>query len=141
MSCGWLLGDVQVAAKSVEYGLAGGEHGRKRDRVPLSDERYGDLAEELSNKGWGVIPATDGKATRIPWKRYQREQPNWLERKRWREKFRDGGVMLPFGPVNDCVIGVDNDEDDGDRAAGINETIAEVLGPSPVIRVGRWPRT
>jgi hypothetical protein len=95
----------------------------------------------LLTGGWGVFPADRGKGTSIRWKPYQRRHPYYVEVSRWQREHPTAGVALPFGPANGDTIGCDLDTDDPIEAAQMNEIVNCVFGPSPIVRVGQWPRT
>lgn len=101
-------------------------------------ERFSNVAEPLLRKGWSPIPCT-GKAPWVPWKEYLHRQPSDLEVRAWSMDYPTANTAIVLGTVPG-VVAVDFDEDDVVEAMRLGEAADEILGPSPVVRVGRYPR-
>lgn len=102
----------------------------------------GSFGMRLWESGWsfipveGKLPVWDGRQ-RLRWKPYQDRPPTENEVLDWVKGFPNAGVALV---LQRGQIAFDFDEDDPDSAAGLGEIADEIFGPSPIQRVGRWPR-
>lgn len=97
------------------------------------------VAEQLLNKGWVPVPCR-GKEPSVAWKEFQRRQPSHLEVLAWARAFPSANTAVVMGPITKLVA-FDFDADDGSEAMRLYDIAEEILGPSPVVRVGRFPRT
>ncbi len=103
---------------------------------------FGAQAERLRDMGWSsIIPLRPGlKAPAIAgWERFSEAPPTDEQVAAWSHQFAGGGIGLAFGP--DRVIGVDLDYLDAVKATEARSITERVLGPTPVIRIGRSPKS
>ena len=103
---------------------------------------FGRLAHTLRDMGWGaLIPLVPGekRPAILQWERYNELAPSDLLIDHWAKTHPHSGIGLAFGP--DRVIASDLDFLDPDKAATARAINDEHLGPSPMIRIGRAPKT
>ena len=103
---------------------------------------FGRLAHTLRDMGWGaLIPLAPGEKRPAisQWERYNEHAPSDLLIDHWAKTHPHSGIGLAFGP--DRVIASDLDFLDPDKAATARAINDEHLGPSPMIRIGRAPKT
>ena len=99
------------------------------------------FASMLCDQGWrAIIPLRAGeKRPAIPgWQRFNRKPPDDAQIGEWIRKHPDGGVGLAYGPDN--VVGVDLDWVDPATAAAAWGITCDILGPTPLIRIGLPPK-
>ncbi len=103
---------------------------------------FGAQAERLRDMGWSsIIPLRPGlKAPAIAgWERFNEAPPTDEQVAAWSHQFAGGGIGLAFGP--DRVVAVDLDYLDAVKATEARSIAERVLGPTPVIRIGRSPKS
>lgn len=103
---------------------------------------YGAQAERLRDMGWSsIIPLRPGqKAPAInAWERFNEAPPTDEQVAAWALQFAGGGIGLAFGP--DRVVAVDLDYLDAVKATEARSITERVLGTTPMIRIGRLPKT
>lgn len=105
-----------------------------------STEGFSEVGRRYYQRGYTAFPV-EGKTAITPWKRFQRRQPYLHEVDAWERNFPSAGTAIAFGPGNNGLVGLDLDFDQPSEAATANEIADEILGRSPINRVGRWPRT
>ena len=105
-----------------------------------STEGFAAVGRRYYQRGYTAFPV-DGKTAITSWKRFQRRQPYLHEINAWERNFPSAGTAVAFGPGNNGLVGLDIDLDEPSEAAAANEIADEILGRSPVTRVGRWPRS
>lgn len=107
----------------------------------MNEQCYSAVAERLLSNGWSPLPF-DGKrpCEGVRWREYQQRQPSHLEVLAWEHAYPKANVGGVMGPVAG-VVGLDIDADEPPEAMQLNDIADEVFGPSPVVRVGRYPRT
>ena len=101
---------------------------------------FGDLAERLHDTGWPApIPLRPrSKAPLIAgWTRYNAAPVAAATLAAWVRRYPDAGIGHPAGHG---IAFVDLDEDDPARATRLKALVREVLGDTPLRRVGRPPR-
>lgn len=101
-----------------------------------------DLAPVLYDRGWrSIVPIWFcQKRPAIPaWNELADRSAMQEEIEQWRLQNGGGGVGLVFG--NDPVIGIDLDWSDEATAREAYATTTTLLGPTPLVRVGDWPKT
>ncbi|HVO24171.1 MAG TPA: bifunctional DNA primase/polymerase, partial [Candidatus Margulisiibacteriota bacterium] len=104
----------------------------------IDEDSYGSLAPTLCERGWFPIPAA-GKEPCIRWEEYERRQPSALEVLGWARQFPTANIALVLGPAAG-VVALDFDADDGAEAMRLGDIADEIFEPSPIVRVGRYPR-
>jgi len=106
---------------------------------------YGEIALALLDKGWpsiptnGKLPAKISAKRRLRWGKFQRRYPTRAEVETFARRWPDAGTAIPGGVAG--VVFLDLDTDDAQQAATYSEIAADVFGPSPIVRIGRWPRS
>jgi putative DNA primase/helicase len=98
-------------------------------------------APRLRERGWqSLLPLHSPGKRPIPsaWERHNLVPPNDAEIGAWAAHFPTAGIGLAVGP--DRVLGVDLDFLDPGKADTARGIALEVLGPTPMIRVGLPPK-
>jgi len=104
---------------------------------------YADNAEALLRRGWNPIPG-DGKLPAVDdgeplrWGPYAKRHAYAHEVLRWAELVPWANVLIPMGRG---IVAVDLDTDDQGDAERYQAAADDILGPSPLVRIGRAPRT
>lgn len=102
---------------------------------------FKDLAPALRTMGWRAIiplvprekrPAVEG------WEKFNLKPPADAQIEQWRKTFPNGGVGLAYGP--DKVVGIDLDWTDRATAETAWRITLDILGPTPLVRIGRAPK-
>jgi hypothetical protein len=100
------------------------------------------LAPKLRDMGWkSLIPLHNpGKRPIISgWETYSQSEPTGFEINQWGKRYPDAGIGLVSGP--DCVLAVDLDFMDPAKITRALHAANETLGATPLVRVGRPPKT
>jgi hypothetical protein len=100
---------------------------------------YARLAEKLADTGWSncipLIPGT--KRSLVPWRVHRVFAVAEEQHAEWARRFPDAGVGYVIEPL---VVAVEADVLDVVIAARLGALADCVLGPSPLIRIGRPPK-
>ena len=99
-------------------------------------------APRLRERGWlSLLPLHNPGKRPIPagWERHNLTPPADAEIETWAAQYPAAGIGLAVGP--DRVIGIDLDFLEPAKADTARGIALETLGPTPLIRVGRAPKT
>jgi hypothetical protein len=98
--------------------------------------------------GWNQLPQTRTGRRATPlidkkplkWRDFQKRHATDAEWSTWCEHAATQNVSIVMGETNARVFAVDGDCDDPELEAASSRMIEEVLGQTPLVRVGRAPR-
>ncbi|MEE3098466.1 MAG: bifunctional DNA primase/polymerase, partial [Pseudomonadota bacterium] len=96
---------------------------------------YGGAALSLLDQGYAPLPIKPGSKAPAP-TRWSSVPIDEAQVEAWASAFPDHGVGLRTGGL----VGVDIDLLDPDLAHEAEAIACRVLGPTPLVRVGRWPK-
>ena len=103
---------------------------------------FASLAPKLRDMGWkSLIPLHNpGKRPIISgWEAYSQSEPTDFEINLWGTRYPDAGIGLVSGP--DGVIAVDLDFLDAAKSVRARHIANDMLGATPLVRVGQAPKT
>lgn len=100
---------------------------------------YARLAEKLADTGWAnCIPLVPGtKRALVPWRVHRIFVVTDEQRAAWGRRFADAGVGYVLEPE---VVAVEADVLDSSTAERLGVLAEQILGVTPLIRIGRAPK-
>lgn len=98
---------------------------------------FGRLALQLADDGWQPIPVRPRQKRPAVWRWQERRPPSIL--RRWAVRFPDYGIGLVCGGAS-RIVAVDIDVTIPEAADRLYSLAVAHLGPTPLMRVGRWPK-
>tara|TARA_R110001583_G_scaffold2164_11_gene15819 strand:+ start:1850 stop:2725 length:876 start_codon:yes stop_codon:yes gene_type:complete len=104
--------------------------------------KFSNVAPELLELGWSpipVIPKTKRPAIKT-WSEYCNRLPFEHETVFWSIKYPDYSVGFACGKASN-IWALDIDADDRDQATRMEAITDEIIGPTPLVRIGRSPRS
>lgn len=103
---------------------------------------FGEIAPKLRSRGWqALIPIRPWAKSPIihKWQRFNTSAPDECELLGWQKRYPDAGIGLAFGP--DRVLAIDLDFLDPGKADQAKLIVCGTLGQTPLIRVGKPPKS
>lgn len=103
---------------------------------------FDEIAPKLRARGWqALIPIRPWEKSPIiqKWQRFNTSVPDECELSGWRKRFPGAGIGLAFGP--DRVLAIDLDFLEPGKADRAKLIVDGALGQTPLIRIGKPPKS